>query len=360
MELSSPLKTTVKTTLQTTIAKRIAKLIGTGLQFARSSVYAAEGLPLVWIDQLTNEKHETPPKEYLAATLKEAKKLFAKDLENIEKGYYPWTVLIADSPKQHLRTLSMLGFDLINIIKRKIQHENAEFSDEAQQYLHEMPGYFRRNFHFQSDGYLSEKSAERYDHQVEILFRGSAAAMRRMTIPPLFEGLKGKLQPRILEVGCGPGSTTRWIAQSMPEAYLTAVDLSWPYLKQAQKNLSGSPRINFVQADSAKLPFKDEEFDAWTSIYVFHELPIEERKKVIEEAHRVLKKDGLLVFADSIQNHDNQELKWGLERFPRDFHEPFYKNYLQTPMEKILTQSGFEVLSSTPYLLTKVIVAKKL
>ncbi len=338
----------------------LLKLLGTGLQFARSSVYTVEGLPLIWADQLANEKHETPPKEYLATTLKEAKKLFAKDLENIEKGYYPWTVLIADSPKQHLRTLSLLGFDLINILKRKFQHEHDQFSEEAQQYLHEMPAYFRRNFHFQSDGYLSEKSAERYDHQVEILFRGSAAAMRRMTIPPLFDGLKGKLQPRILEVGCGPGSTTRWIAQSMPEAYLTAVDLSWPYLKQAQKNLSHQPRINFVQADSAKLPFKNEEFDAWTSIYVFHELPIEERIKVIEEAHRVLKKDGLLVFADSIQNHDNPELKWGLERFPRDFHEPFYKNYLQTPMEKILTKAGFEVVSNTPYLLTKVIVAKKL
>ena len=338
----------------------LLRLLGTGLQFARSSVYSIEGLPLTFIDKTLLHERPQPPKEYLQIVLKNMKKLFAQDLQNIEKGYYPWTVLIDGSPAEHLKTLSLLGIDLLNVIKRKIQHENAEFGEEAQQYLHEMPAYFRRNFHHQSDGYLSESSAERYDHQVEILFRGSAAAMRRMVIPPIYDGLKAKLQPKIIEVGCGPGSTTKWVAQSLPEAYITAVDLSWPYLKQAQKTLANSPRVNFIQADSAKLPFKDEEFDAWTSVYVFHELPHEERIKVIQEAHRVLKADGLLVFADSIQLHDNPELNWGLEQFPKGFHEPFYKNYVQTPMEKILERNGFKVISSTPHLMTKVILAQKL
>ena len=337
----------------------LLKMLGTGLQYARSSIYSAEALPLILIDKALLHEKETPPKDYLDNVVKHMKKLFAQDIDNIEKGYYPWTVLFEGSPAQHIKTLSLLGLDLIQIMKRKIQHENAEFGEEAQQYLHEMPGYFRRNFHYQSDGYLSEDSAQRYDHQVEILFRGSAAPMRRMVIPPLVDALKGKLQPKLVEVGCGPGSTTRWIAQSLPEAHITAVDLSWPYLKQAQKNLKNWPRINFVQGDSAKLPFKDQEFDAWTGVYLFHELPLEERKKVLQEAHRILKPDGILVFADSIQLHDTPELKWGLEQFPKGFHEPFYKNYIQTPMEKILGQNGFEVLSSAPYLLTKVIVAKK-
>ncbi len=38
------------------------------------------------------------------------------------------------------------------------------------------PSYYRRKFHFQSDGYLSEASAERYDHQVEVLFGGARCA----------------------------------------------------------------------------------------------------------------------------------------------------------------------------------------
>lgn len=341
------------------LQRKLAKLLGTGLQYAKTSVYLLEGAPLAFIDRTLLHQKATPPKDYFNTVMGHMKKLFEQDLENIEKGYYPWKVLVGGSPKEHLKTLSLLGVDLFNVLKRKMQHENAEFGEEAQQYLHEMPAYFRRNFHHQSDGYLSESSAERYDHQVEILFRGSAATMRRMIVPPLVDELKAKIQPKLIEIGCGPGSSTKWVAQSLPETYITAVDLSWPYLKQAQKNLKTYPRVNFLQGDGAKLPFKDEEFDAWTSTYVFHELPHEERKNVLLEAHRILKPDGLVVFADSIQAKDNPDLNWGVEQFPKDFHEPFYKNYVQTPMEKILEQSGFKVVSSTPYLLTKVIVAQK-
>lgn len=47
------------------------------------------------------------------------------------------------------------------------------------------PKYFNRNFHFQVDGYTSENSAEIYDHQVEILFAGMAAPMRRLLLNEL-------------------------------------------------------------------------------------------------------------------------------------------------------------------------------
>lgn len=337
----------------------ILKIIGTGLQYAKTSIYSLEGLPLIFTEKLLFKDRPNPPKDYLNKVLQHMKPLFAKDLENIENGYYPWTVLISGSPADHIKNLSRIGLDVVNVLKRKTRRESAEFGKEAQQYLNEVPEYYQRNFHFQSDGYLSETSAQRYDHQVEILFRGSAATMRRMIIPPLKDELYNISQPRVVEIGCGPGSSTRWIAQSLPHAQITAVDLSWPYLKQAQKNLADSPRVNFVQGDGAQLPFKDEEFDAWTSVFVFHELPFEERKKVLAEAHRVLKPGGLLVFADSIQLHDNEDLKWGLEQFPQGFHEPFYAHYVKNPMEKLIEDSGFEVQSSIPYFLTKVIVAKK-
>ncbi len=338
---------------------KLLQLIGTGLQYAKSTVYTVEGLPLILTENFLFKDRPAPPKEYLDNVIKHMKPLFAQDLQNIQDGHYPWTVLLEGSPVDHFKSLSRIGLDVFKVWKRKSRRENAEFGNEAQQYLDDVPQYYQRNFHFQSDGYLSEMSAQRYDHQVEILFRGSAATMRRMIIPPLKDYLKNISHAKIMEVGCGPGSSTRWMAQSLPQAQITAIDLSWPYLKQAQKNLAGSPRINFIQGDGAKLPFKDEEFDAWTSVFVFHELPYEERKKVLAEAHRVLKPEGILVFADSIQLHDNEDLKWGLEQFPQGFHEPFYAHYVKFPMEKIIEESGFKIISSTPYFLTKVIVAQK-
>ena len=49
------------------------------------------------------------------------------------------------------------------------------------------PDYYLQNFHHQTDGYLSDHSAGIYDIQVEILFNGSADAMRRRIIKPLKE-----------------------------------------------------------------------------------------------------------------------------------------------------------------------------
>ena len=54
----------------------------------------------------------------------------------------------------------------------------------------DLPKYFLRNFHYQTDGYLSEKSARLYEFQVETLFSGCAATMRRFSMIPLIKFIK--------------------------------------------------------------------------------------------------------------------------------------------------------------------------
>jgi len=49
------------------------------------------------------------------------------------------------------------------------------------------PSYYA-NFHHQTNGYFSDLSANLYDLQVEILFGGSADAMRRRIIAPYAVG----------------------------------------------------------------------------------------------------------------------------------------------------------------------------
>jgi hypothetical protein len=39
------------------------------------------------------------------------------------------------------------------------------------------PRYYLQNFHFQSGGWMTDDSAERYDTQVEVLLNGTANAM---------------------------------------------------------------------------------------------------------------------------------------------------------------------------------------
>lgn len=41
----------------------------------------------------------------------------------------------------------------------------------------EAPDYLKRNYHFHTDGYFSDESARPYEHQVEVLFAGTAGPM---------------------------------------------------------------------------------------------------------------------------------------------------------------------------------------
>jgi len=64
------------------------------------------------------------------------------------------------------------------------------------------PRYYLRTFHWQTDGWLSDRSARLYDPSVEFLFAGTADVMRRMAIPPLVEAVRGQARPRVLDVAC--------------------------------------------------------------------------------------------------------------------------------------------------------------
>jgi len=49
----------------------------------------------------------------------------------------------------------------------------------------------RVSFHFQSGGYMTNDSAQRYETQVEVLFNGTANATRRQALPQLHEVFAG-------------------------------------------------------------------------------------------------------------------------------------------------------------------------
>lgn len=274
--------------------------------------------------------------------------LLRRDVANISEGLYPMEVLKPESPFKHLKRLPSMLFEIASFSKRRGAKKAHQFSEEARELLQGLPEYYQRNFHFQDDGYLSEKSAELYDHQVDILFSGAADAMRRLIIPQL-KAHFGKDHDgsglTFLDLAAGTGRGTRFIRLAFPKAKIVAVDLSAPYLKRAQQELRAFPHHDFVEANASDLPFKDETFDAAFSIFLFHELPLAERKAVLREARRVLKDGGFHGVVDSLQLGDEPDFDGALELFPKEFHEPFYKNYSQTPMESLLNEENLPVTS---------------
>jgi ubiquinone/menaquinone biosynthesis C-methylase UbiE len=270
------------------------------------------------------------------------------DAENIANGVYPISVIVPKSSIEHIKNFPKLLLDSLRISRRRKLNVKNDMKDND---LGDAPEYLNRNYHFQTDGYFSDESAKLYEHQVEILFSGTAAPMRRILIQKIKEAQGFSKPLRILEIGAGVGTATIDFAQSFEYSSYIVSDVSYQYLEAAKKRLKGS--FEFVRAKAEDLPFKDGEFDLVFSIYLFHELPRSVREKVIQETYRVLKKNGIMAICDSLQKDDDPILNPSLEGFPLDYHEPFYKDYtLWNPINS-MKNAGFKDIRSDHQLLSK-------
>lgn len=122
----------------------------------------------------------------------------------------------------------------------------------------------------------------------------------------LVEHLEWNGEGRLLDIGCGAAALTVRCAKAFPKAQITAMDYwgaEWSYAKeQCERNarIEGiADRVTFQKGDAAKLDFADETFDAAVSNFVFHEVrTAKDKRDVVREALRVVKKGGVFSFQD--------------------------------------------------------------
>ncbi len=272
-------------------------------------------------------------KPSVAALRKAYFDLFRQDRMNIETGLYPDPVgremRLRDLPRTLNRARAFFQ-DVPEVDRRRVERDGTEVRARDDADLKRFPAYYRQNFHYQTDGWLSDDSAKIYDHQVETLFTGAGDAMRRGALAEMARELKGRSQheTKVLDLACGTGRFMAQTLHAFPRLALTGLDLSPNYAEAARKQVRRWPQVDIVEGQAEALPFEDEAFDTIVSVFLFHELPPRVRPKVIAEAARVLKPGGAFIVADSLQFGDNPKLDGILEYFPEGFHEPYYKGYL--------------------------------
>jgi ubiquinone/menaquinone biosynthesis C-methylase UbiE len=329
-------------------------------QQTRSALYFAESLPLGlmahWITGEGPTAFQDPEK--LKGLLQRMNDLWEEDARHFSQGDFPLSLLAGNSPLKHSQSFIDVLIDAFFVARRMKEGHSQDFSAKEQEQADQSPAYFRRNFHFQSGGYFSRASARRYDHQVDILFSGNTDAMRRLGFAPLLPELKDQ-SFKALEIACGQGGASRQFASLFPKAHLIAGDLSPAYLQEAKERLKNFPQIDCVQMAAEELFFKKDEFDLVFHVYLFHELPAAIRKQVMRESLRVLKPGGRLLITDSLQLGDHPPSDWALREFPVRYHEPFYLNYIKSPLEKLFKEFGLEEIHSQTHFLTKTVIAKK-
>ncbi len=296
------------------------------------------------------------------AILAELRILLERDLANIRAGYYRMPHDLAPSPLRVMADAAAFFRDLPEVQRRRRGRIGAEVRAIPPPGSENLPPYYRQNFHFQTDGYLSRRSARLYDHQVEVLFGGGADAMRRQALAPLFEYLKERViaDCRLLDVAAGTGRFLTFVKDNWPRLETMALDLSHPYLVEARRTLAPWMRsTRIVQAAAEALPVPDASQDVITCIYLFHELPRKIRAQVAVEWVRVLKPGGIVVFIDSLQTGDKPTMDGLITLFPLAFHEPYYADYSQQDLAELFIRAGLTIRSVSLNFMSKMIVLEK-
>jgi len=111
---------------------------------------------------------------------------------------------------------------------------------------------------------------------------------------------------KAIDIGCGNGALTIEVAKKYRDIQVIGIDYwssRWDYSKRScERNafIEGvDERTTFQKTSAVALPFSDEYFDLAISNLVFHEvIDAGDKREVIREALRVVKKGGKFAFQD--------------------------------------------------------------
>lgn len=131
---------------------------------------------------------------------------------------------------------------------------------------------------------------------------------------------------KILDIGCGIGLSTSAIAaealnleRSNTTILLTGIDVSHKRIARAKakdidhtnsnlneclENSKPTTITRYIQADAEKIPFRRNSFDLVFIMYIFHETSYLAREKILREAKRVLKPEGILAIVDISRDYE--------------------------------------------------------
>jgi ubiquinone/menaquinone biosynthesis C-methylase UbiE len=133
---------------------------------------------------------------------------------------------------------------------------------------------------------------------------------RRRIQPPsqLIERSGVKKGMHVLDLGCGSGAFTSFIARTVGEkGKVYALDIQADMLKQLERKLSvpenrDIKNIKLIEGNAYELPFEDSSLDLVNMVTVLQEIP--DRNKALQEVKRVLKPGGLLAVTELFPDPD--------------------------------------------------------
>jgi ubiquinone/menaquinone biosynthesis C-methylase UbiE len=192
--------------------------------------------------------------------------------------------------------------------------------------------YSSQNFHGVEGGYLNYGAAVSYDPITEYVLPPNETLVRQALINAV------KVQPRrILDLGCGTGSTTLMLKQAFPEAEVIGLDLS-PYMLVRAEDKARSAGLDIIwrHSNAEKTSFNDAQFDLVTASLLFHETPSVVCQAILRESFRLLVTGGQVLILDG-----NQKTLRQLDWLNNVFEEPYIREYAAESVDAYMGAAGF-------------------
>ena len=170
--------------------------------------------------------------------------------------------------------------------------------------------------------------------------------------------LVGYKNKSILDLCCGTGSQLKLLSKNGFKN-LHCLDLSSSMLEIAKKSCHP---IKIYNENAVKTKFKNSSFDIVIISFAIHEKDRNTQEKLINEAYRIIKEDGLMFIVD--YDFDNKTIKIGkigidiIERMAGKEHYDNFKDYIQNKgLLSLVKKDRFKLIKSVRKLFNGVTIS---
>ena len=115
---------------------------------------------------------------------------------------------------------------------------------------------------------------------------------------------------RLLEVSCGRGGGLNALLSQAPEIEATGLDVADSAVAFCRRTYGEGARLKFVQGSALDLPFPESSFDVVLNVEASNDYG--DRQRFFREAARVLKPDGILLYADTVKQGRREAMEQDL------------------------------------------------
>lgn len=158
-----------------------------------------------------------------------------------------------------------------------------------------IPDYLQETYWW---AYLHPKSLWFFEREwvVNFILWGN---MRKLT-DAVLEGMQLQSHSRVLQVACVYGDFSNRLASYLKQtsSTLSIVDVTPMQLTNVEDKLAKHDNYSVHHHDSTQMSFADGSFEETVVFFLLHEQPEKARRKTIEEAVRVTKPGGRVIFVD--------------------------------------------------------------